>query len=125
MKYMKEAKQLDRLTRELLECTEEAAVHYRQARERGTKPDFYAEVKPFADRSKHLLDEWSSQAAGWIAENRPKNLHENQISSAAEHIELITVQCFFPETSRTRFINYYNSTKYVLNVLLGHLDEKK
>jgi hypothetical protein len=116
---------LEQLTKELLACTEEAAVHYRQARERGTKPDFYAEVKPFADHAKHLLDNWLPAAAGWIIDNRPKNLHENQIASAAEHIELITVQCFFPETSRTRFINYYNSTKYVLNVLLGHLDGKK
>lgn len=88
----------------------------------GEKGDFFTQVKPFADEVKEVVDHWRKESAAWIKENRPKNLHATQIESAAEQMEMISVQAFFPETSRTRFINYLQSVRYVLTVLRANLN---
>ncbi|UII54598.1 YppE family protein [Cytobacillus spongiae] len=115
---------LKSLTEELLQSVDSINERFAISKESGVPGDFYQEVKPFADGVKQKSDEWAQEAMQWIAANRPKNLHPNQINSATEQMELISVQAFFPEVSKTRFINYSQSVQYVLKVLRDYLSEE-
>lgn len=117
---------------ELLQLTEQLVIYvqtsddkYKSVKESGKKADFYNEVKPFADEVKAINDSWKKEAAEWVNRHKPKNLYPQQIDSASEHIEMVSIQAFFPETSKTRFINYVNSAMYVLKQLIGLLREEK
>lgn len=112
------------LTNELLNYISDMSERYEMARESGKPGDFYKEVKPFADEVKRINDLWKNKATDWIHANRPKNLFVQQVESTYEHIGTVSVQAFFPETSKTRFINLISSSKYVLNQLLGALKEE-
>ncbi|MDQ0271038.1 YppE family protein [Cytobacillus purgationiresistens] len=113
------------LTRQMLIYIDDIENRYAQGRESGEKGDFYSEVKPFADKVKEDNDKWLILATEWVNCHHPKNLHSQQIVSAFEQIETLSVQAFFPETSKTRFINQLNSAKYILNVLLSSMEQKK
>lgn len=110
--------QLISLTKQLLTYLSVITDRYALAREQGKPGDFYQEVKPFADEVKKINDQWKSEAINWIHLNRPKNLYQQQIDSAHEHIESVSVQAFFPETSKSRFINLVSSSTYVLNQII-------
>lgn len=117
---------LMQMTEMLLEYVEISDSRYKQVKESGEKGDFYNEVKPFADEVKSINDRWKEEAREWVSIHKPRNLYSQQIESASEHIEMVSIQAFFPETSRTRFINYVNSAVYVLKQLIILLsDEKK
>lgn len=115
------------LTSQLIQEVEFMEERFKKARALKKSGDFYQEVKPFADYIKEMNDLWKDEAVNWIKINHPKHLFPQQIDSAYEHIELISVQAFFPETSLTRFKQYVASTKYVLNHLVELLqkNEKK
>ncbi|MBG9590761.1 hypothetical protein ABE26_26925 [Cytobacillus firmus] len=114
------------MTEMLLEYVEISDSRYKKVKESGEKGDFYNEVKPFADEVKSINDRWKGEAREWVSIHKPRNLYSQQIESASEHIEMVSIQAFFPETSRTRFINYVNSAVYVLKQLIILLsDEKK
>jgi lantibiotic modifying enzyme len=117
---------------ELLQLTEQLVIYvqasddkYKRVKDSGEKADFYNEVKPFADEVKAINDRWKKKAVEWVNRLKPKNLYSQQIDSASEHIEMVSIQAFFPETSKTRFINYVNSAMYVLKQLIGLLTEEK
>ncbi|WP_456274270.1 YppE family protein [Bacillus sp. AK031] len=114
---------LKQLTSDLLQLNEEILSTYKKTRERGEKGDFYQEVKPFADRTKELVDEWHQLALQWMKDSRPKNLHPSQIINTAENIEMISIQAFFPESSYKRFISHSQSVHYVLKTVLDQYDE--
>lgn len=111
------------LNERMFEYTRQIENKYLSVRESGEKGDFFKEVKPFADEVQEISERWKKEATAWILKNRPKNLHENQIDSAAEQIEMISVQSFFPETSRTRFINYLQSVRFVITLLRSSMDK--
>jgi hypothetical protein len=114
-----------RMTEMLLEYVEISDSRYKKVKESGEKGDFYNEVKPFADEVKSINDRWKEEARKWISIHKPRNLYSQQIDSAAEHIEMVSIQSFFPDASRTRFINYVNSAVYVLKQLIILLREEK
>ncbi|WP_026581103.1 YppE family protein [Bacillus sp. J33] len=118
-------KVLLQLTEGLLNYVQISDERYKQVKESGEKGDFYNEVKPFADEVKAINDKWRGQAAEWVKMHRPRNLYPQQIDSASEHIEMVSIQAFFPETSKSRFINYVNSAIYVLKQLTALLSEEK
>ncbi|AND41196.1 MULTISPECIES: YppE family protein [Cytobacillus] len=113
------------MTEQLLECVEISDSRFKKVKESGEKGDFYNEVKPFADDVKSINERWKEEALEWIGIHKPRNLYPQQIESAAEHIELVSIQAFFPETSKTRFINYVNSAVYVLKQLIKLVGEEK
>jgi hypothetical protein len=115
---------LTSLTKKLLHYTDVISDKFAEVKESKVKGDFFAEVKPFADEVKASNDEWQNLAKAWIRENMPKHLHEKQIESTYEQIEMLSVQCFFPDTSRKRFIDYWQSVRFILNSLLTHLEKK-
>ncbi|MBX9972787.1 YppE family protein [Cytobacillus firmus] len=122
---MNREKVLVQMTEQLLEYMEISDGRFKKVKESGEKGDFYSEVKPFADDVKSINDRWKEEALKWIGIHNPRNLYPQQIESASEHIEMVSIQAFFPETSKTRFINYVNSAEYVLKQLLKLVGEEK
>lgn len=116
---------LGHLNERLYEYTMKIEDTFLSVKLSGEKGDFFTQVKPFADEVKEVVDRWKKESGSWIEENRPKNLHTSQIESAAEQMEMISVQAFFPETSRTRFINYLQSVRYVLTVLRANISKNE
>ncbi|MDZ5711975.1 YppE family protein [Jeotgalibacillus haloalkalitolerans] len=111
-------------TNELIEITRRADLEYNNRRESKEKGDFYEEVKPFADHAHSILKEWKVAASNYLIEQPKKNIHQNQVAATAENIELVVVQCFFPETSYKRFKSYIQSSLYVLEQLGAILEER-
>lgn len=109
------------LTRQLLDNTEFANGRFKQTKLEGKRGDFYTEVKPFADEVKDTVEKWRAEAAQWVIQHKPKNLHHSQIVTAADYLEVISVQAFFPETSKKRFLDQIQSIDYILNGLLNAL----
>ncbi|MFE8702194.1 YppE family protein [Cytobacillus sp. FJAT-54145] len=112
---------LNNLSEKLLSYMDFIEGRYQEARKSQEKGDFYTEVKPFADEVKAINDAWKEEAASWVRVERPKHIHFKQIESAYDQIEMLSVQAFYPETSRTRFINYLQSVKYILKVMVDEL----
>lgn len=106
------------LSNKLLENVETAYKRFQHSKEEGTRGDFQTEVKPFADEVKSAADAWREAAGQWVRTNRPKNLHTNQIETAADYLEVISVQAFFPETSKKRFLDQVQSVEYILNSMI-------
>ncbi|XKE65787.1 YppE family protein [Jeotgalibacillus malaysiensis] len=110
-------------TNKLIEITRHADQEYNNRRDSKVKGDFYTEVKPFADHAHSILSEWKEAASNYLINQPKKNIHQNQIAATAENIELIVVQCFFPETSYKRFKSYIQSSLYVLEQLSAILED--
>ncbi len=106
------------LSEGLLENLEFAHKRFQYSKEKGVRGDFHEEVKPFADQVKGATDSWREAASNWVGQNRPKNLHVNQIETAADYLEVLSVQAFFPETSKKRFLDQIQSVEYILNSLI-------
>ncbi|MDP4170880.1 MAG: DUF1798 family protein, partial [Bacillota bacterium] len=88
------------LTENLLFLTRDMKKQFDQTRENGKDGDFFTEVKPFSDKVKEINDQWMVEAFQWVKEEKPKNFHSNQIDSAYEQIEQISIQSFFVKTSK-------------------------
>jgi hypothetical protein len=115
-------KELVNKTTRLLSYIEKALHRFEQAKSSGEKGDFYKEVKPFADTVKEEVEIWRIEASDWLSNHPHRNLHARQILSTAENIEMVSIQAFFPETSRKRFIGHIQSIDFVLKSLLKVLE---
>ncbi|MBP2241335.1 hypothetical protein J2Z40_001897 [Cytobacillus eiseniae] len=122
---MGEYKQFLQLTHTLLTYLETLSNRFVKAKETGEKGDFYEEVKPFADEVKEINDKWQMEAEKWIKTDKPKNIHMQQIDSTYEHVEILSVQAFFPDTSRSRFNSSIVSARYVLNNIIYLLTKEE
>ena len=110
-------------TKLLMRYNEHALNRFEQAKTSGVKGDFYTEVKPFADEVKQTTSVWKIAVLSWIKSHQQRNLHSKQIESTAENLEMVSIQAFFPETSRKRFIGHIQSIEYVLKSLHEALEE--
>jgi Bacterial domain of unknown function (DUF1798) len=117
-------KELIQVTEELLVLSEKMISEYKSRRESGEKGDFYTEVKPFADEVKEKNDRWKDLSLDWIKDTKPKHIHLPQILNTFDNIEMLSVHCFFPESSYNRFISHFQSVSYVLGTELDELKEK-
>ncbi|MBT2642009.1 YppE family protein [Bacillus sp. ISL-41] len=111
------------LSRKLLVNVDTAHRRFQHSKEEGVRGDFHSEVKPFADEVKIAADAWRESAANWVRTNRPKNLHANQIETAADYLEVISVQAFFPETSKKRFLDQVQSVEFILNSMIIAIEQ--
>ncbi|MCR8846901.1 YppE family protein [Rossellomorea sp. SC111] len=116
--------ELKQVTEELLVLVEKMMNEYKSRRESGEKGEFYTEVKPFADEVKEKNDRWKDLSLNWIKDCKPKHIHFPQIVNTFDNIEMLSVHCFFPESSYNRFISHYQSVSYVLGTELDELKEK-
>jgi dsRNA-specific ribonuclease len=94
---------------------------YQDAREKGLEQDFQAIIKPFADEVKVINDAWKEKMREWLKAETHKHLHLKQIDTTSEHIEQLSIQCFFHKTSRSRFINANRTVEFFLLEVLKEL----
>jgi len=116
--YLEAEQNLIELSERLLQNLEYALQRFHDTKEQQVRGDFHEEVKPFADEVKLTTDSWKKSASEWLGQNRPKNLHINQIETAANYLEVISVQAFFPETSKKRFLDQTQSVEFILKSLI-------
>lgn len=85
------------------------------SREKKEGPDFFETVKPFADEVHGAVQDWEKNVKDWIISEQPKYIHTQQIDSTVENINMVSVQCFYPDTREKRFKGMIQSIRYVLN----------
>ena len=93
-------------------------------RERDAVPDFYEDVKPYADHWHAKIDQWKQESLLYIQQERPKYVHKPQIDTAAEGMAQFFVQSFYKETSKKRFIQTIQGAQYTLQTFILAIDEK-
>jgi len=113
--------QLMEHTEKLLEAVEYSIETFYKVKETGANEDFYETVRPFANRIKDLNEEWKEMAKLWVQKSKPDYLNGIQINTASDHIEIISIQAFFAQTSKKRFLDSAKSVKYILQTLLDAL----
>ena len=111
------------MTANLLGACEQAIERFYTMRERNAEPDFFNEVKPYADHMRMQLQRWKTLAYEWIMANKPKYMHTQQIDHAYDAMEQFFVQSFYKATSKKRFIQSVQSTKYTLITLKRYIEE--
>lgn len=111
------------MTANLLDACEQAIDRFYTMRERNVEPDFFNEVKPYADHMRTQLQLWRQLAYEWIIVNQPKYMHKQQIDHAYDAMEQFFVQSFYKATSKKRFIQSVQSTKYTLTTLKRYVEE--
>jgi hypothetical protein len=108
-------------TERLLSVCEECLERLPAMRELDREPDFFEEVKPYADTNHRLLDEWTEEIRMWIQKDKPKYVHLHQIESLNESMKQFIVQSFYAKTGKKRFILSINSATYTLRTVLDEL----
>ncbi|MCM3743052.1 YppE family protein [Sporosarcina luteola] len=111
-------------TERLLSVCEECLERLPAMRELDREPDFFTEVKPYADTNHRLLDEWTEEIKTLIREERPKYIHLPQIESLNESMKQFIVQSFYAKTGKKRFVLSINSATYTLRTVLDELQQR-
>src|SRR5690606_41760528 len=111
-------------TERLLSVCEECLNRLPAMRELDREPDFFEEVKPYADTNHRLLDVWTEEIRTLIREERPKYIHLQQIESLNESMKQFIVQSFYAKTGKKRFVLSINSATYTLRTVLDELQSK-
>lgn len=94
-------------------------------RELDREPDFFNEVKPYADINHKLLDEWSNEMRQLILTEKPKYVHLQQIESLNDSMKQFIVQSFYAKTGKKRFVLSINSAMYTLKTVLNALQAEE
>lgn len=123
----------ERAEKKLIDTTSQLQVlnqnAYRQFSERTQteryQPDFYGEVKPFADIMQHVLDAWRPLADTWVRTAKPRYVFPIQIKDTYDNLSIICVTAFQKDTRRRRFYETIKSIDYVLTNILDQLDQER
>ncbi|WHY84410.1 YppE family protein [Neobacillus novalis] len=113
------------ITETLLQHNRLFLEYYQEARETGITKDFHEVIKPFADEVKALTEQWKGIMIKWLAETSPKHIHLKQIDTTTEHIELLSIQCFFSNTSKKRFLDTNRTVEFFLQEILKEVGKDK
>lgn len=95
-----------------------------EMRERNAEPDFFEDVKPYADQWHDKINEWQRESLLYIQQERPKYVHKPQIDTAAEGMTQFFVQSFYKDTSKKRFVQTIQAAQYTLQTFIKAIDEK-
>lgn len=102
------------LTEKLLEYNRLFIKYYQEGRETGNTHDFEDVIKPFVNEVSAINEQWKKAMKKWLSRSNHKHLHLKQIDTTSEHIEQLSIQAFFPKTSKSRFINSQRTVEYFL-----------
>ncbi|MCG7343064.1 YppE family protein [Sporosarcina sp. ACRSL] len=108
-------------TEQLLSVCEECLNRLPAMRELDREPDFFSEVKPYADTNHRLLDDWTEEIRMWIQNEKPKYIHLHQIELLNDSMKQFIVQSFYAKTGKKRFVLSINSATYTLRTVLDEL----
>lgn len=116
---------LEEKCRELLLVCRECQERHIQMREQDRDPDFFIEVKPYADKYHAMLDEWAAESYEWIKVAKPKYVHPAQIDTLTDAMKQFIVQSFYKKTGLKRFVLSIRSAEYTLKTFLDALEEEE
>lgn len=105
-------------TKELLTICDACEARFYHMRETEHVPDFFEEVKPYADRSHEVIAQWADEMKSWISVSKPLYVHTVQIDSLQESMTQFVVQSFYKETGKKRFILSIRAARYTLQTVL-------
>lgn len=108
-------------TKQLLAACEEASERFYKMREQNISPDFYGQVKPYADKMQQFLQMWRQEVLLFIDDQQPKYVHPVQIDHAIDAMEQFFVQSFYKETSKKRFLQSIQAVQYTLQTILRNI----
>lgn len=117
--------EIEHLTDQLLKYNQLFMKYYQEGREKGVNYDFHDVIKPFSDQVRSINGEWKKGMKNWLALSNHKHLHLKRIDTTSEHIEQLSIQAFFPETSRTRFLNAHRTVEFFLQEVLKEVKKEK
>ncbi|TYS68440.1 DUF1798 family protein [Sutcliffiella horikoshii] len=103
------------LTKQILMELDRIEANFIEVKASKKEPDFFQTVKPYADKVYATVEQWESNVKDWIISEKPKYIHVQQIDSTVENINMVAVQCFYPDTREKRFKGMLQSIRYVLN----------
>lgn len=112
---------LEELTKSLLGYIENGKEQFEKSKSSGIEGDFFLDVKPFADLVKSTLDEWIVLATKWVQAEKPSFINEKQLETTYDHIEKISIQSFYPKTSRKLYLSSFQSAQFVLQSICTSL----
>ena len=112
-------------TNRLLTYTEEAPKRFQTMRDEDREPDFFEEVKPYADKVHGDIKYWKQLAPAFIQQYDPKYFHLLQVEQVADAMEQFVVQSFYKKTSKKRFMQSVQSVHYTLSKLMKTIEEKE
>lgn len=115
---------LQEKTIQLLSVCEECLARHTLMRETGHEPDFFTEVKPYADINHRLLEEWTEEVRALIRNEKPKYVHLHQIESLNDSMKQFIVQSFYSKTGKKRFILSINSATYTFKTVLKAMQDE-
>lgn len=109
----------------LLSVCQECLDRHSEMRESDRDPDFFEEVKPYADTYHSLLDEWAEESYAWIKIAKPKYVHPSQIDTLTEGMKQVIVQSFYKKTGLKRFVLTIRSAEYTLKTFIDAIEEER
>lgn len=113
--------QLQQQTTALIDLCETCLTRFTTMCEMDQSPDFFEDVKPYADYWQPKVDAWADEAVAWLTAHPQKYVHAVQIASAREQLNQVIVQSFYKETSKKRFTDTVIAARYTLNNFRKHL----
>lgn len=105
-------------TKQLIKACEQAQARFFHMREMDREPNFFEEVKPYADDMRAQIEQWRTQVYTFIDTEQPKYMHKVQIDNAIDAMEQFFVQSFYKATSKKRFLQSIQAVQYTLDTLL-------
>ncbi len=108
----------------LLSVCVDCRERHTNMRAENREPDFFTEVKPYADKYHTLLDEWAEESYEWIKVAKPKYTHPSQIANLTDAMKQFIVQSFYPKTGLKRFAQSIQSAEYTLKTFLDALEKE-
>ena len=108
----------------LLSVCTECRQRHTDIREQNREPDFFNEVKPYADKYHALLDEWAEESYEWVKSAKPKYVHPVQIESLTDQMKQFIVQSFYKKTGLKRFVQSIQSAEYTLKTFIDALERE-
>lgn len=108
----------------LLSVCEECRQRHTDMRAENRDPDFFTEVKPYADQYHTLIDEWAAESYEWIKVAKPKYTHPIQIQNLEDAMKQFIVQSFYRKTGLSRFAKSIQSAEYTLKTFIDGLEKE-
>lgn len=82
--------------------------------------EYFAQVKKETEPIFSLLKNWEEKSLQYVKQTKSV-VHFKQINATKENIELMIIHAYFKDMRKRRFMEYYNSSLYVLQQLEGEL----
>ncbi|AOM82846.1 YppE family protein [Salisediminibacterium beveridgei] len=109
-------------TQQLRLLNQKTEEHFHEYKGDDAMPSFESVIKPFADDVSTVLNEWYPKVTSFINQYETRYLYVEQIDQMEEHLEVISVKAFVPDTKEKQFMEQVKSIEYTLSVVYEELN---